>query len=179
MDNRIPPVRPDVVAVETTARPTATPPRVPFAEVLAGGARALVRGAQAALRTLPGTPLMAVAVRGGAAGVPMGPLSTDAAVGSLAPEGPGGHASAGVVVGVDPTGGLGGPGVPFGAGGAADPAAGGTDPLQSALSQDQAMNLYYLHIQEEVNAQNRTFTALSNVLEVEHNTAKAAIGNIH
>jgi hypothetical protein len=30
-----------------------------------------------------------------------------------------------------------------------------------------------------VNAQNRTFTALSNVLEVEHNTAKSAIGNIH
>src|SRR5579875_1737633 len=139
MENRIPPVRPDVVAVETTPRPTATPPRVPFAEVLAGGARSLVRGAQAALRTLPGTPLMAVAVRGGAAGLPMGPLSTDAAVGSLGPEGPGGRASPGLVVGVDPAGGLGGvvpgglgaalpggSGLSVGAGAGAEGGAGGT-----------------------------------------------------
>jgi len=41
------------------------------------------------------------------------------------------------------------------------------------------MNLYYLQIQEQVNAQNRTYSALSNVIEVEHNTAKTAIGNIH
>jgi hypothetical protein len=47
------------------------------------------------------------------------------------------------------------------------------------MAQSQALNLYYLQVQEEVNAQNRTFTALSNVLEVEHNTAKSAIGNIH
>jgi len=181
MDNRIPPVRPDVVAVETTPRPTATPPRVPFGEVLAGGARALVSGAQAALRTLPGTPLMAIAMRGGAAGVPMGPLSTEFGVGNLAPEGPGGAGPAGIAVGVDPMGGFGGAalGGPLGAAAGADSGAGGTDPLQGTLAQDQAMNLYYLQIQEEVNAQNRTFTALSNVLEVEHSTAKSAIGNIH
>ena len=47
------------------------------------------------------------------------------------------------------------------------------------MAQAQQQNLYYLQVQEEVNAQNRTFTALSNVLEVEHSTAKAAIGNIH
>ena len=41
------------------------------------------------------------------------------------------------------------------------------------------MTLYYLQIQEQVNEQNRVYTALSNVIEVEHNTAKAAITNIH
>jgi hypothetical protein len=61
------------------------------------------------------------------------------------------------------------------------PAAAGTQDgsLEGTIAQQQEMSLYYLQIQEEVNAQNRTFSALSNVLEVEHNTAKTAIGNIH
>ncbi len=64
---------------------------------------------------------------------------------------------------------------------AADGSAAGTnDPsIASTLAQDQEMNLYYLQVQEQVNAQNRTYSALSNVIEVEHNTAKTAIGNIH
>ena len=36
----------------------------------------------------------------------------------------------------------------------------------------------YLQIQEQVNAQNRTFSTLSNVLKAEHDTVKTAIGNI-
>jgi hypothetical protein len=80
----------------------------------------------------------------------------------LSAEGPGGVASPGDVT------------IGAGAGGT------GTDGgLESSMAQSQALNLYYLQVQEEVNAQNRTFTALSNVLEVEHNTAKSAIGNIH
>jgi hypothetical protein len=50
--------------------------------------------------------------------------------------------------------------------------------LESSLQQSQEMNLYYLQIQEAVNAQNRSFTALSNVLKAEHDTVKTAIGNI-
>src|SRR5262245_33749248 len=75
MDHTISPLGPAVVGVQTAPRPTAAPARVQFSEVLAGGARALVRGAQAALRTLPGSPLMAVAIRGGATGI-----STTAAI---------------------------------------------------------------------------------------------------
>jgi hypothetical protein len=135
---------------------------VQFSEILAGGARALVRGAQAALRALPGSPVMAVAIRGGSSGVP----SAMAIEGSLAagatggrPEGPGGIA----------------PGVLE----AGTTNGGGEGTIEGTLAQQQEMSLYYLQIQEEVNAQNRTFSALSNVLEVEHNTAKTAIGNIH
>jgi hypothetical protein len=141
-----------------------------FSEVLAGGARTLVRGAQAALRVLPGSPLMAVAIRGGGSGVPssttlsspLAPsLSPTLAGANGSPEGPGG-ASLNATPG-GPEGGVGG----------------ASDGIEGALAQEQQMSLYYLQIQEQVNAENRTFSALSNVLEVEHNTAKTAIGNIH
>ncbi len=176
MDSSIPPTgpvaRPDVVTVETTPRPTARTVGAPFSEVLAGGARAFVRGATVAARAIPGSPLMAVAVRSG-------PVTTTlpvATAGTALPEGPG------AVVGVgagNPAaiGGVIGAGVGVGTNPAAGPADGGG--IESVMAQDQEMNLYYLQIQEEVNAQNRTFSALSNVMEVEHNTAKTAIGNIH
>ena len=170
MDNRIS-VRADVVAVQTQPRPTATPVRVQFADVLAGGAQALVRGAQAAVNAIPGAPLAAVAVRGSSPGASLAGLgSVRSAVSSVAvgtsPEGPGGTTVAGV--GATSVG-LGG-----------TPAGGTSDGgLESTMAQSEQMNLYYLQVQEEVNAQNRTYTALSNVLEVEHSTAKSAIGNIH
>jgi hypothetical protein len=110
---------------------------------------------------------MALALRGGAA-----PQGMGSPVGLL-PEGPGGLPTTSPGLGLATTGST--------AGTAADGSAAGTnDPgISSALAQDQQMNLYYLQIQEEVNAQNRTYSALSNVIEVEHNTAKTAIGNIH
>jgi hypothetical protein len=166
MDNTIPPLRPGIVGVQTGPRPTATPVRVHFSEVLAGGARALVGGAQAALRELPGSPIVAVAVRGGVSGVP--------AMGALASSSPGASPHAVAEAGAPE-----GPGTVSAelstAGGAASAADGS---LEGTLAQQQELNLYYLQIQEEVNAQNRTFSALSNVLEVEHSTAKTAIGNI-
>ena len=154
-----PPARPDVVSVETTPRPTA--PKMAFSEVLAGGARSLVSGAQSVVQSHA-----RIAAHGRS---PCGPASTgllsatsNAPTGSAAntaPEGPGG-ALAGT-----------------GATGTTARVAG--DSLQQTMAQDQEMNLYYLQVQEQVDAQNRTFTTLSNVLEVENNTAKNAISNIH
>lgn len=167
METTIPTLRSDVVVVPTSPRPTAIPPRVQFADVLAGGARALVTGAQAAVRALPGAPLVAVALRGGpsasttaSATVAIGGASTPLPPTGSAPEGPGGSSSPAIV---------------------SSPSASGTTDggIESSMAQAEQMNLYYLQVQEEVNSQNRTFTALSNVLEVEHSTAKAAIGNIH
>jgi len=169
MDTTISLNRPDVVSVETTARPTATPVRVNFSDVLAGGARTLVQSAQAAVSALPGAPLMALALRGTGAGSSSTAmsLSTSAAMGmslpgSTTPEGPGGTSLGGSTLGVG-----------------ADASAGGSDGVAASLAQSQQMNLYYLQVQQEVNDQNRTFTALSNCLEVENNTAKSAISNIH
>jgi hypothetical protein len=124
-----------------------------------------VRGAEVAMRSLPGPPLMAVSVRG-----PAG--ATVAGIGGVrattVPEGPG-AVGTGVGVGVGP-GGVGVGGVGTGA-----PGDGG---IESAMQQSAELNLYYLQIQEEVNAQNRSYSALSNVLKTEHDTVKTAIGNI-
>ncbi len=158
--------RPDVTAVATAARLTPPPVRVRFSEVMA---RSVVSGAESALRALPGGPMMAVAIRGAGASAstmsitrPFGGGGGNAALAN--PEGPGG-------VGVG-AGGLGGVGV------GGSPGAPGDGSLESSLQQSQDMNLYYLQIQEQVNAQNRSFTALSNVLKAEHDTVKTAIGNV-
>ncbi len=168
MDNSILPLRTDVVSVQTAPRPTPTPARVQFSDVLAGGAQALVRGAQAAVSVLPGSPLAAVAVRGGSPGatgttpLDLASLRSSTSLVSVGatPEGPGGTAGSSVLT----------------SGTSSNSSDGG---LESSMAQAEQQNLYYLQVQEQVNAQNRTFTALSNVLEVEHSTAKAAIGNIH
>lgn len=163
MDNRLPPFRPDVVATASAPRPTPAPPKVPFAQVLAGAGRSIVAGAQSAVGMLPGGPMLAVATRGG--GVPMSqPMFANGSGPSVsvAPEGPGPR---GTGVGMTGTGGA-------GVGGA------GTGGVESSLAQAQEMNLYYLQIQEQVNQQNRVFSTLSNVMKAEHETVKTAIGNI-
>lgn len=135
---------------------------------------AATAGAELAVRSLPGGPAIALAVRGGT--LPAGSLgfgaaaygspSRTAAPGLSAPmsaaEGPSGTGTgAGAALGV---------GTP----GASSEAAG----MDQAMAHSQEMNLYFLRVQEEVNAQNRTFTTLSNVMKAEHETVKTAIGNI-
>ncbi|HEX3772050.1 MAG TPA: hypothetical protein VHV30_14340 [Polyangiaceae bacterium] len=175
-------VRADVVGVPTTARPTEAPVRVHFADVLAGGAQALVAGAQAAVSALPGNPLTAVAIRGSTPGAlgaspELGGVHTASSLSvGTSPEGPGGASASTGLANIG--------GVSLGLGGTSTSGTGtagtSTDPnLEATMAQSQEMNLYYLQVQEQVNAQNRTFTALTNVLEVEHSTAKSAISNIH
>lgn len=178
MDNRIPPAQAQMVAATTAPRPTPTPARVKFSEVLARGAGTFVRGAEAAMTSLPGSPLMAVALRGGAVAPRVGSARSQVGgfpAGGMSAEGPGGNmTSAGAVLGTAAAGAAGGmvPGATAGSGGAGDPG------VEGSLAQAQEMNLYYLQIQEEVNAQNRTFSTLSNVMKAEHDTVKTAIGNI-
>jgi hypothetical protein len=125
------------------------------------GAGALLRGAEAAVTSLPGAPIVAAAVRSG------------------------GGATAGVTV---PSGGV----VPFGgtvppsvAGSAESPtstapgAPSGESPsVEGTLAQSQEFNLYYLQLQEQLAAENRAYSAMSNVLKARHDTVKNAIGNI-
>jgi hypothetical protein len=165
MDSRIGLIRPDVVSVTSEPRPTPKPPNAGFNEVLARSAGSVVQGAEQAMTSLPGTPLMAVALRGGvpltqtlSAAVPFGSPGT-----TTVAEGPG--AAASVLAGA--------------AGGAVSPTGtAGDGGIASSLAQSQEMNLYFLQIQEQVNAQNRTYSALSNVLKTEHDTVKNAIGNL-
>ena len=158
-------VRPDVVMVESTNRPTPIPSRVSFSQVLAEGMSNIVQGAELAASKLPGSPITATAVRGGMATMSAPVATIGGTLVNATPEGPG---ATGVV----------GPGIGA-AGGIATvgPDTGGG--IDTTLQQAAQMNLYYLQIQQQVDAQNRTFTALSNVLKTEHDSAKSAIGNIH
>lgn len=179
METRLPST---VNVTTTTSAPRATPtqPKVPFAQVM--GQTAVV-GAEAAMSVLPGGPVMAAALRsGGAAAAPATTqtMSQPMSIGSGAAIGPaitgssslpqptalaqpGGQASAAE-----------GPGAVAPAGGTGSSAMN----VDGALAQSQEMNLYYLRIQEQVNAENRSFTTMSNVMKAEHETVKTAIGNI-
>jgi hypothetical protein len=125
------------------------------------GAAVILRGAEAAISSLPGAPIVAAAVR-----PPTG---------------------VGAPPGVNGTVGLGAPRYPLLGGTAEGPAMGagttGATPgegssVEGALAQSQEFNLYYLQLQEQLSAENRTFSAMSNVLKTRHDTVKNAIGNI-
>ncbi len=132
----------------TAARVT-PPPTRPFRHVLDAGADAVVTGAESAARQLPGGPILAAAFRP-SIGVSEGAVVADGpSTGSSLPEGSSGTA-----------------GVGSGLRGGA-PAVG---------EDDQA--LYYLQLQQQISAESRAYTALSNVLKARHDTVKNAIGNI-
>ena len=174
MEPRTISARPNVTFANAAPRVTPTPPRGSrFGEVLTN---TVVRSAESAMRILPGSPMMALAVRGatgsgGTLGVPMNTMSS--------PQGP--AASGARLAAVGPNLGVTGPAsgslpAPGGIGTSGAPSEAAS--LEASLQQSQDMNLYYLQIQESINAQNRSFTALSNVLKAEHDTVKTAIGNI-
>ena len=143
------------LSVEPTT-PRSTPREGPsFREVLGGSAATLVRGAESALHRLPGGPVLAAAVRPGAPASPAIPHA------SMLPGAP----------------------VEGGAAPAEGPSAPGTAPaqgasLEGALLASQDMNLYFLRVQEAMAAENRAYSACSNVLKARHDTVKNAIGNI-
>jgi hypothetical protein len=167
MDTRIAnAARPDVVMIESTIRPTPTPVRVSFGQVLAAGVSGIVQGAELAASRLPGSPITAAAVRGGMTAM-SAPVATIGGVPvNTAAEGPGVLAAGGVNLAAAGAG---------AAGSTTDP----TATIDATLQQSAQLNMRYLEIQQEVDAQNRTFTALSNVLKTEHDSAKSAIANIH
>jgi hypothetical protein len=172
MDTRIASsVRPDVMMIESTARPTPTPARVSFGQVLAAGVGGLVQGAEIAASQLPGSSITATAVRGGMSAL-SAPLSNLGAIATSATaEGPGPVSPAATLPAM--------PGVAPAAAGSTGGVTDATGGIDSSLAQSAQLNLYYLQIQQEVDSQNRSFTTLSNVLKAEHDTAKSAIGNIH
>src|SRR5260370_18950388 len=175
MDSRISSAsRPDVVMIESTQRPTPTPARVSFGQVLAASANGLVQGAELVAGALPGSSILAGSVRGTPSVMSMPVASIGGTSVSSTAEGPGG-ASAGAVLGVSMGGGLSVSPTGISVGGAGDPTGG----IDASLQQSAQLSMYYLQVQQQVDAQNRSFTALSNVLKTEHDSAKAAIANIH
>lgn len=150
MTTRIDPTGPapilhaDPAAYRSTAQPTR-----PFQAVMSAGAAAVVGGAEAAVRRLPGGPILAAAFRPTAAST----FPTSAQT----PTTPEGYAVAG----------------------SATPGTGARtgDSLEGMLGENSDKNLYYIALQEQISAENRLYSAYSNVLRVRHETMKNAIGN--
>ena len=147
----------------TTTAPRVTPePARPFQQVMNASSAAIVSGAEAAVTHLPGGSILAAAMRPGGSGVgpglsPANPYGPSAAFNR--PEGSTGTATSAL-------GGVSG-------------SVGGADPsIQQVMSQDADQNLYYLKLQEQISAESRGYSAVSNVLKARHDTMKNAIGNI-
>ena len=142
----------------TTTAPRVTPePARPFQQMMNASSVAIVTGAEAAVTHLPGGSIIAAAMRpGGSAGtLPTSPLNRA--------EGPTGTATSGVSGGVS---------------GVTGASSGGDPSIQAVMSQDADQNLYYLKLQEQMSAESRSYSAISNVLKARHDTMKNAIGNI-
>ena len=145
---------PLVTSTHTQGRTTPQPTR-PFQQVMGAGASAVVAGAEAAVRRLPGGPILAAAFRPGS--------------------GPGGTLPAPVATTAE--------GVPLTASGSgsaeapSNPGTGNDPSLEGMLDENGDKNLYYIALQERISAENRMYTAYSNVLRVRHETMKNAIGN--
>ena len=147
-----------VYATETAPRVTPEPAR-PFSQMMSASSVAIVTGAEAAVTHLPGGSILAAAMRpGGSAGtLPSSPLNRAEGSTGTATPGAAGSSSAGVGV----TG-----------------SSGGDPSIQAVMSQDADQNLYYLKLQEQMSAESRSYSAISNVLKARHDTMKNAIGNI-
>lgn len=150
--------------VAPTAERKAEPPRSETALRSAAGAAASGVAATVVLAApfVPGGPVLAGAVRAAAA-----PALASGVRAATA--GPGAPAGAGAGLGTAGAAGA----------GALD---GGGDVLEATRAlqlQAQCFNLQYLQLQESMQRESREFTALSNVMKVKHDSAKAAINNVH
>jgi len=152
----------NVYPESTAARVTPEPAR-PFQQVMNASSAAIVSGAEAAVSHLPGGTILAAAMRPGGSGF----APTYAPGSQYAPspalnraEGPTGTATSAL----------------------SSPAVSGTAPsgsgIEQVMSQDADQNLYYLKLQEQISAESRGYSAVSNVLKARHDTMKNAIGNI-
>jgi len=108
--------------------------------------------------------------------VPFGTVLAGAVRGAAGPGGAGFSGSLSTTAGAGAGAGVGG------AAGAAAQAGSTGDLLEATRAMQaeaQAMNLQYLQLQERMQQESREFTALSNVMKVKHDSARAAIANIH
>ncbi|WP_041453301.1 hypothetical protein [Anaeromyxobacter dehalogenans] len=124
-----------------------------FDSALRGAAEGLVRGVAATVELaapiIPGGTILSAAIRSGAAAAGGSPLAGSPLAGALTGA-PGGGAGGDVL-----------------------------DATRALQREAQTFNLQYLQLQEHMQRESREFTAVSNVMKVRHDSARAAIQNIH
>jgi hypothetical protein len=139
-----------VVATPTAARVTPAPTR-PFSQIVNASENAIVGGAEAAVQRLPGGPVFAAAFRPGST------PEVDGTAGTMSAEGSTGTDTSGASLGATSS---------------------TTPSVDGTLAQAEDQNMYYLELQERISAQDRQYTALSNVLKARDDTIKNSISNI-
>lgn len=140
---------PTYVAASATAARTTAPPARPFQQLMRTSSAAVIQGAEAAAIRLPGGPILAAALRS---------PNTVPTYSAASPEG-----SASALTGTS---------------GVEPRAPGASSGVENVLSEGADQNLYFLELQERISQENRTYSALSNVLKARHETVKNAISNI-
>lgn len=165
-------------------------PKTDFGTVMETGltktANAVMVGGRLAAPFIPGGAVLSAAITGvgavkstavGSTGTVSSGLTASGGVNSFQVDG-----GAGVPVGTTPVAGQGAVGV----------TSGGVDALAASgdssavLMQEtrrmqelnQSFNLQYLSLQQNMQAENRQFTTLSNIMKTKHDTAKNAINNV-
>lgn len=133
----------------TTPRSTAATSATTFRATLQDAAAAVLGGVESASSLLPGGAALTAALRGGAASA-----SASAALSGTTP----------------PVGG--GVEAPSSQGGEA------SGSVPSMLQQTADQNMHFLQLQQQMQAENTRYTALSNALKARHETAKNSINNI-
>lgn len=53
------------------------------------------------------------------------------------------------------------------------------DKMWAMQRENQAHNMQYMQLQQQIQSDNRSFSTLSNLMKVRHDTAKSAINNMH
>jgi predicted PurR-regulated permease PerM len=53
------------------------------------------------------------------------------------------------------------------------------DKMWAMQQENQVFNMQYMQLQQSIQADNRNFSTMSNLLKVRHDTAKSAINNMH
>ena len=156
-NTRIDPTQNTTVQVDQTRSRQTAQPVTPFANVLAGGANALLSGAEVAGGAIGG-PVVAAAIRQARTSV---------------------ETSSGGGGGGPTVGGVGGPGgdLTTAAANAGSPSA-EIQAMHALNRESQSFNMQMLKLQEEVQGENRRFSTLTNVVRARHDTAKSAISNV-
>jgi hypothetical protein len=144
--------RVDSIHVAPTTERKAEPGRFSTAlrAAAAGAARGVAATVELAAPYVPGGTVLSAAVRSAAAPA-RGRLGVTAADPGTAAAGAGATASEGDLL----------------------------DATRALQQEAQTFNLQYLQLQESMQRESREFQALSNVMKVKHDSAKAAINNIH
>ena len=53
------------------------------------------------------------------------------------------------------------------------------DKMWSMQQENQVFNMQYMELQQQMQADNRNFSTMSNLMKTRHDTAKSAINNMH